>query len=130
MRRLLLAAVMFGAVSGAHAADMPDFSSRQLCREAPPHVNWQGYYIGGQARLRHVRHEFHRRDQKRRGQAACPIPRSKRRRRLNVAGGRQSSVHGNGFGGFAGYNSQWDDVVLGVELSYLHGKFGGSRPPA
>src|SRR5690606_33702426 len=28
--------------------------------------------------------------------------------------------------GFVGYNSQWDDVVVGVELSYMHGKFGGS----
>jgi opacity protein-like surface antigen len=37
------------------------------------------------------------------------------------------SVHGQGYGGFAGYNAQWDDVVLGVEVSYLHGKFGGSQ---
>lgn len=38
----------------------------------------------------------------------------------------KQSSHGNGWGGFAGYNSQWDDVVIGVEMSYLHGKFGGS----
>ena len=37
------------------------------------------------------------------------------------------SVHGNGYGGFAGHNSQWDNVVLGIEASYLHGKFGGSQ---
>ena len=36
------------------------------------------------------------------------------------------SGHVQGFGGFAGYNSQWDDVVIGVEASYLHGKFGGA----
>jgi opacity protein-like surface antigen len=25
-----------------------------------------------------------------------------------------------GFGGFVGYNSQWDDVVLGFEANYIH----------
>jgi opacity protein-like surface antigen len=41
--------------------------------------------------------------------------------------GGKISVHGNGIGGFAGYNSQWDDVVVGTEFSYLHGKFGGTQ---
>src|SRR4051794_20258209 len=49
MRRHLLIAVMFGAISGAQAADMPD----SLRGSIPPSlstssVNWQGYYIGGQ----------------------------------------------------------------------------------
>jgi opacity protein-like surface antigen len=49
MRRHLLIAVMFGAISGAQAADMPD----NLRGSIPPtlstsSVNWQGYYIGGQ----------------------------------------------------------------------------------
>src|ERR1700688_1584449 len=52
MRRFLLAAVMCGAVSGAQAADMPDLP---ILRGAftdgltTSKVNWQGYYIGGQA---------------------------------------------------------------------------------
>src|SRR5512139_656376 len=52
MRRLLLAAVMFGAVSGAQAADMPDLP---VLRGAftdgltTARVYWQGYYVGGQA---------------------------------------------------------------------------------
>jgi opacity protein-like surface antigen len=29
------------------------------------------------------------------------------------------------FGLFTGYNWQWDDVIIGAELSYLHGDFGG-----
>src|SRR3954465_7772969 len=49
MRRHLLIAVMFGAISGAQAADMPD----NLRGSIPPSlststVNWQGYYVGGQ----------------------------------------------------------------------------------
>ena len=37
-----------------------------------------------------------------------------------------TSVARAGFGAFAGYNWQWDDVVVGLEANYLHGKFGGS----
>jgi len=43
----------------------------------------------------------------------------------NLGLGKQSA-RSSGFGGFAGYNSQWDDVVIGIEASYLHGAFGGS----
>ena len=52
MRRLLLVAVMCGAVSGAQAADMPDLPFLRgsftdgLSRA---NVNWRGVYIGGQA---------------------------------------------------------------------------------
>ena len=35
------------------------------------------------------------------------------------------SAQSSGYGGFTGYNSQWNDVVLGLEMSYLHGNFGG-----
>jgi opacity protein-like surface antigen len=45
--------------------------------------------------------------------------------RWNLGLGKESA-RTSGFGGFAGYNSQWDDVVIGVEASYLHGAFGGS----
>jgi opacity protein-like surface antigen len=33
--------------------------------------------------------------------------------------------HGNstGYGAFAGYNSQWDDVVVGFEANYIHDGF-------
>ena len=52
MRRFLLAAVIFGAASGAQAADMPDLPilrgifAAGLSRRT---VNWEGVYVGGQA---------------------------------------------------------------------------------
>ncbi len=60
MRRLLLAAVMFGAASGAQAADMPDFlrGSVPADRSLPPRINWQGYYVGGQGSYRSSEHGF------------------------------------------------------------------------
>ena len=52
MRRFVLAAMMFGAASGAHAADMPDFPALRggfTDGLNTARVNWQGFYVGGQA---------------------------------------------------------------------------------
>src|SRR5512140_3551002 len=52
MRRFVLAAMMFGAVCGAHAADMPDYPALRggfTDGVSAPPVNWRGFYIGGQA---------------------------------------------------------------------------------
>lgn len=52
MRRLLLAATILGTACSAQAADMPDFFSplRGGFNEVSvARVNWQGYYVGGQA---------------------------------------------------------------------------------
>jgi len=47
MRRFLLAAMMFGAAAGAHAADMPDYLRGSLPGETTPSRNWDGWYAGG-----------------------------------------------------------------------------------
>ena len=43
----------------------------------------------------------------------------------NLGLGKQSS-RSSAYGAFTGYNWQWDDVVVGLEASYMHGKFGGA----
>jgi outer membrane immunogenic protein len=130
MRRFLLAAVMFCAVSGAQAADMPDLP---ILRGAftdglsTAKANWQGFYIGGQAGYGTSTMNFS-------GATRTIAAHLLSGTAIENLGGVSSwplggkvSTHGNGVGAFAGYNSQWDDVVLGVELSYLHGNFGGSQ---
>ena len=64
MRRFLLAAVMFGAASGAQAADMPDFPLRGTLPDGrrADQVNWQGWYVGGQAGYGSSDDEFQRLD--------------------------------------------------------------------
>lgn len=128
MRRFLLAVMIWGAVSGARAADMPDIPIlRGTQGLSSSRVNWQGFYVGGQGGLGTSDMNF------------AGVTQSLAQRLLfdtaieNAGGvaewplGSKTSTHGNGYGGFVGYNSQWDDVVLGVELSYMHGKFGGSQ---
>ena len=126
MRGVVLAtAVMLGTAASAQAADMPDFLRGSLGGSAAT-VNWQGYYVGGQAGYGTSNMTFS-------GSTASIVNNLLANTDLNPAGaisslplGGKVSVHGDGFGGFAGYNSQWTDVILGVELSYLHSKFGGA----
>lgn len=122
MRRFLLVAVICGATGVAQAADMPDFLrggiSDGLSRSS---VNWQGSYVGGQVSYGSVTSKV--------GsgvnsdlQASYPL--------VPAPGVAYNwlplgSAHGNstGYGAFVGYNSQWDDVVVGFEANYIHDGF-------
>jgi outer membrane immunogenic protein len=122
MRRLLIAAATFGSVSAAQAADMPDLPIlRGAFTEGltTTRVNWQGYYIGGQGDYGSITSKL-----------PPGINGDMQSTFVPPAGvnynwqplGQAHSING-GYGAFAGYNSQWDDVVVGVEANYLHGGF-------
>jgi len=125
MRRLLLAAVMFGAAAGAHAADMPDFL-RGSSGAPVPTVNWRGFYVGGQYGYGSSDENFNGSTSNMISSllADTLIENEMGVSQWNLGLGKQSA-RSTGFGGFTGYNWQWDDVVLGLEASYLHGSFGG-----
>ena len=128
MRRLLLAVVMSGATVGAQAADMPDFLHGSLLPSGPsPTVNWQGFYVGGQAAIGESDMNFTGSTQ---SIAAKLLVDTAEEQAASVSSwplGGKISTRGTGFGGFVGYNSQWDSVVLGLEFNYLHGNFGGTQ---
>jgi opacity protein-like surface antigen len=130
MRRFLLAAVMFGAGSGAQAADMPDLP---ILRGAftdglsTPNVNWQGFYIGGQVGYGSSDENF---NGSTRTLLAALLANTTVESEMGVSqwnlGLGKASARTSAFGAFGGYNSQWEDVVLGIEASYMHGTFGGT----
>ncbi|MDP3690539.1 outer membrane protein [Bradyrhizobium sp.] len=130
MRRILLAAVMFGAASGAEAGDLLDlpilrgaFTDGLNSRPA----NWQGAYVGVQGGYGTSNMNF---SGSTRTIAASLLSGTEMENQQQISSWPimgKVSVHGSGWGGFAGYNSQWDDVVVGFEASYLHGSFGGSQ---
>ncbi len=126
MRRLLLAAVMFGAASGAQAADMPDFLRGSLPAAPSPTVNWQGFYIGGQGGYGSSDENFNGST----SNMIAALIADSTLQEMGVAqwnlGLGKESAQSSGFGGFTGYNWQWNEVVVGIEASYLHGSFGGS----
>lgn len=130
MRRFLLAAVMIGAASCAQAADMPDLPILRgsyvdgLSRSG---ANWNGFYLGVQGGYGTSNMNF---SGSTRTVAAQLMSGLEMEQVMGISSWPvmgKVSVHGQGFGGFAGYNSQWDDVVVGVEFNYMHGKFGGSQ---
>jgi opacity protein-like surface antigen len=128
MRRFLLAVVMCGAAAGAQAADMPDLPALRgsftdgLSRSS---VNWQGFYIGGQGGYGASDASFGNNQAMTAAMLANTAIESQAgvsQWELNLGKStKQSSV----YGAFTGYNWQWDDVVIGVEASYMHGSFGG-----
>ena len=129
MRKLMTVALMIGAIQSAEAADMPDLP---FLRGSFPEglsrftQSWQGYYFGGQAGYGASDENF--KDATRTQLAALLnntiLENEFQLSKLPVLG--KASARNSAVGGFAGYNSQWEDVVVGVEVNYMHGKAGGS----
>src|ERR1700719_1982103 len=122
---VLAAAVMLGTAASAQAADMPDFLRGSLGGYSPT-VNWQGFYVGGQAGYGTSNENFN-------GSTNTMLEALIGNLVVSETGIGQSNLqlgkvssHTSGYGGFAGYSWQWDDVVNGLEMSYLHGTMGGS----
>ncbi|MGJ4953675.1 outer membrane protein [Bradyrhizobium sp. HKCCYLS20291] len=130
MRSLMVGISVFGMVSAAQAADLPDLPIlRGGLTEGlnNSRVNWDGYYAGIQGGYGSTDQHFSNTNA---GLASGAV-------QGTVIGAEMPSSTWNwspGFGSqtsrssswgaFAGYNSQWDDVVLGVEANYMHGPFG------
>ena len=130
MRRLLVVvAMMLGAASVAHAADMPDLPILRggFTDGGVATVNWQGSYIGGHAAYGTSNMNFKNSTSNIAARLldGTEMEAVQQISQWPIMG--KVSAHGEGFGGFVGYNAQWSDVVVGVELNYTHGKFGGSQ---
>jgi outer membrane immunogenic protein len=122
MRRLLLAAAMFGTTACAQAADMPDYLRGSY---GPVTVNWRGFYLGAQI-------GYGSSDENLSGSNQTLLAALLDNNVINEMGVAswnlglgKDSARTTGYGAFTGYNWQWDDVVAGIEMSYLHGTFGG-----
>jgi outer membrane immunogenic protein len=126
MRRLLLAAVMCGAMTAANAADLPILRGGFTDGLSTSSVNWDGFYIGGQAGYGSSDENFTGSN----SNMIAALLDHNVIQEMQVSswnlGMGKVSARAPGYGAFTGYNWQWDDVVLGVEASWLHGTFGGT----
>jgi opacity protein-like surface antigen len=129
MRRLVLAAMMVGVAHGALAADLPDLPVlRGFLGDTPRNArtNWQGFYVGAQAGFGNADMNFANTNN---GLitlvTANPIIQQLQFPPFPPLG-RVSTSKSTGFGGFLGYNGQWDDAVVGLDISYLHATVKGA----
>jgi opacity protein-like surface antigen len=109
----------------AQAADMPDVLRGSFSGSATT-VNWRGFYAGGQYGYGSATENFN-------GSTNSMLAALIGNLVVSETGIGQSNLqlgkvtsHIQGYGAFAGYNWQWDDVVTGLEMSYMHGNMGGT----
>jgi opacity protein-like surface antigen len=125
MRRFLLVAAIVGTATAAQAADMPDFLRGSFTAPVA-RTNWQGFYIGGQASYGAADMDFTNSGQDLLKKLLNNVDIQDKFDIASWPLQQKTNTQNSGFGGFAGYNGQWTDVVVGVELNYVHGKFFNS----
>jgi outer membrane immunogenic protein len=127
MRGVLLAAAMVAMSVSAQAADMPDFLRGSQGGFTPPNA-WQGFYVGGQGAWATANPTFlsTTMDQSLLAKVTAGNVISQISALSEPVPAGPTEKNSVGYGAFVGYNWQWDDVVAGLEMSYLHGNFGGS----
>jgi outer membrane immunogenic protein len=131
MRHLLAALALIGLLSPAFAADyeLPTLRGSQMFVPAyPTYFSWQGFYAGGQLSYNGASADF--------SGATAPLIQFSLRTTALLAQGApdQWQVLGTrdtgapGFGGFVGYNTQWDNAVIGLEFNYTHSSLSLPAP--
>jgi outer membrane immunogenic protein len=127
MRRFALAAMVVVMAQGASAADLPILRGSYI-DAVPPRAstNWEGFYVGGHAGYGSSNMKF---GDSNKDMSAQLLSNPIIRQLFNVPAWPNLGTvsHRNvTFGGFVGYNVQWEDVVIGFEGNYSHGTFSGS----
>jgi len=125
MRRLVIAVALMGLVADASAGEfeMPvlrgsssDFAPAPWVPAPPTYTRWSGFYAGGQISGSIAGMDF--------GTSARSLVSFATRNSVlesHVTSWTtlpKGDTSATGFGGFVGYNFQWDDVTLGVEANY------------
>ncbi len=116
MRSFFLAAAIFGAATGAQAADMPDFLRGTLPASSTPTRNWDGWYAGGQVGESWTNTDYGRTVVSMTNDLFRSTTLQDPTSQLTLLG--RVNGQSSGFGAFVGRNYQYDDIVLGVEANY------------
>jgi outer membrane immunogenic protein len=124
MRRFLMAAMALGAVSSAHAADLPFLRGGFTDGYSRAPVVWQGFYVGGQGSWGSQKSAAPGVEGLKDGFIGQEPP-GVAPYRWGTLSSTVNSLHG-GYGAFFGYNAQFEDVVFGVEGNYIHDGFRGA----
>jgi opacity protein-like surface antigen len=135
MRRLLVVVALLGLVSEACAGDfeipdgMPTLrGSSPFVPAVPVYRRWAGFYFGGQMGYGNADVDFSRATQSLYGLMLreLAIENEQHVSTWQVLGKHATS--GRSIGGFFGYNSQWDDLIVGFDAHYSNSNFFTTAP--
>ena len=127
MRWVICALVVLLAPTGARAGDF------DVLRGAQPvgpgyFTNWSGFYVGGQVGFSDANADFKKSTQ-------APIADELRNTTLESLSTPSlvtmlgiADHTGMSYGGFIGYNSQWEDAIIGIEANYTHTSLSLNAP--
>ena len=114
LRWLLCGVAVLATALNAHAADLGDtFLRGSTVATAPGGPRWDGFYIGGHVGVSVPGIDFTNNTPQVTALLSGPPITSRTATALGI---RDST--GTHFGGFIGYNTQWDGAVIGVEANY------------
>jgi outer membrane immunogenic protein len=119
MRWVICAVVVLALTSSAFAADLDVLRGTDTVGPAT-FTKWSGFYFGGQAGYSNTNADFTK--------ATSPLVANslvelELESVIDPSSWRtlgNGSSNTTGYGGFAGYNTQWQDLVLGLEANYTH----------
>jgi opacity protein-like surface antigen len=127
MRWVICALVAMGFAPAAFADDFSILRGSQTVGPAL-FTRWSGFYAGGQVGYSNMTADF--------SKATSPLVAFSLREltlenedkvsQWPVLG--QNSTGGMGYGGFVGYNTQWQDLILGLEANYSRSSFTAVAP--
>jgi len=110
-------ALILAAPAGAFAADMPDLLRGSY---TPTYVRWDGFYFGGHIGYSAMSINFGSASS---NEVAYILRNTTLENEFSpsswtvLGSSATSSMH---YGAFAGYNWQWDQLVLGIDAGYTH----------
>jgi opacity protein-like surface antigen len=132
MRRLFVALALLGFVSDASAGEyeIPDLptlrGSSPFVPAAPTYPRWSGFYVGGHVGYGMANIDFSKSTQSLLAFVLRELALENEQHvsTWKVLGAKDT--HSSSFGGFVGFNSQWDDVMLGLDLQYGKSSFSAT----
>jgi outer membrane immunogenic protein len=134
MRRLFVALALFGLVFDAHAGEyeLPDLptlrGSSPFVPAAPTFRRWSGIYAGGQVGYGSAHMDFSGATKQLYAfmLRELALENEQHPSEWKVLGAADNG--GSSVGGFVGFNSQWDDVILGFDIHYDKTSFFQNAP--
>jgi outer membrane immunogenic protein len=125
MRWVVCVLLVLGFGPQAFAADLDSDSDLDVLRGSEPvgpaaFTNWSGVYAGGQGSYSALLADFSKATTPLVAQSLVELvlETDDMPSKWPVLGKGSADV--GGFGGFVGYNSQWQNLILGVEANYTH----------